>query len=496
MKRFHTYLQGIPFKIVTDCDSFRLTLAKKDVVPRIMRWCLLLQNYQYTVEHRPNIRMQHVDALSRVNHVLILEGNTLEQTLAYKQMTDKDIVDLRESLEKSEHPLYELRNGLVYRKYGTQILFYVPQCMEFNIIYTYHTEMGHYGVDKTLELITRTYWFPRIRSKIQEFISNCLKCIEFNRKPGKQEGYLNSIPKGNLPFDTVHVDHYGPLPTTRRKRKYIFEIIDGFTKFIKLYPCKTTSAQEVIKCLCSYMQNYSRPKIIISDRGSCFTSNLFKEFTNDNGIKHILIAAGAPRSNGQIERMNSIITPTLSKLADQNKVEWDDLTADLADQNKVEWDDLTADVEFGMNNTVNRATGETPSKLLFGRDQLGKIQDNVRETLETIIQNQDGNLEEIRAKAEKRIVESQTKNEESYNKRRRAARRYDVGQHVMLSNIDTTPGVNKKLIPKYRGPYQIKAVLPNDRYLITDIPGFQNTQIPYESVLDASRLKPCESKLN
>lgn len=69
---------------------------------------------------------------------------------------------------------------------------------------------------------------------------------------------------------------------------------------------------------------------------------------------------------------------------------------------------------------------------------------------------------------------------------------YKVGDHVMVANVDVTVGVNKKLIPKYKGPYIIEKVLPNDRYVVTDIIGFQNTQIPYDGVLDASRLKPYE----
>lgn len=91
LKRFHVYLQGLPFKIVTDCDSFRLTLNKRDVNPCIMRWCLSLQNYDYSIEHRSNNHMQHVDALSRVSSVMVLEGNTLEQTLAIKQTKDEKI---------------------------------------------------------------------------------------------------------------------------------------------------------------------------------------------------------------------------------------------------------------------------------------------------------------------------------------------------------------------------------------------------------------------
>lgn len=49
---------------MTDCDSFRLTLNKKDINPRIF--------------HRSNKDMQHVDAFSRRHAILILEPNAFE----------------------------------------------------------------------------------------------------------------------------------------------------------------------------------------------------------------------------------------------------------------------------------------------------------------------------------------------------------------------------------------------------------------------------------
>lgn len=52
-------------------------------------------------------------------------------------------------------------------------------------------------------------------------------------------------------------------------------------------------------------------------------------------------------------------------------------------------------------------------------------------------------------------------------------------------------GTNKKLIAKYRCPFRIHRVLPNDRYVIRDIETCQLTQIPYNAVLEAARLKPC-----
>lgn len=128
VKRFRIYLQGIKFKIVTYCNSVAMTLAKKDINPRIARWALFLQDYDYKIEHRSGTQMQHVNALSR-NHILVLEGCTFNQTLSIKQSSDPEIRDIIKLLENSEHKLYELRNGLVYRKSKKRLLFYVPTDM-------------------------------------------------------------------------------------------------------------------------------------------------------------------------------------------------------------------------------------------------------------------------------------------------------------------------------------------------------------------------------
>lgn len=65
LKKFRVYLLGIPFKIITDCKAFSLTMAKKDLCGRVARWVLLLQEFDYVIEHRSNKNMTYVDALSR-----------------------------------------------------------------------------------------------------------------------------------------------------------------------------------------------------------------------------------------------------------------------------------------------------------------------------------------------------------------------------------------------------------------------------------------------
>lgn len=120
IKRFHIYLAGIQFRVVTDCDSFRLMLSKQTVNPRIYRCialgALFLEQYTYEIVHRPGTRMTHVDALSRCHSVLILEANSYELTLSIQQDRDSEIVKIRDRLETSEDKFYELRDSLVYRK--------------------------------------------------------------------------------------------------------------------------------------------------------------------------------------------------------------------------------------------------------------------------------------------------------------------------------------------------------------------------------------------
>lgn len=120
LQRFHVYIQGRSFRIVTDCQSLKNTLGKKDINPRILRWSLVLRNYDYVLEHRPGDRMRHVDALSREHQISVITETTFEENLAILQDLDPTI---KKQLEISQDKQYELVNGLVYRKTTDKSLF-------------------------------------------------------------------------------------------------------------------------------------------------------------------------------------------------------------------------------------------------------------------------------------------------------------------------------------------------------------------------------------
>jgi len=183
LRRFRTYLLGIKFKIITDCQAPSLTLNKKETNPRISRWVLEMQNFDYVLEHRIGSRMLHVDALSR--QILIVEDNSFDKNPSLCQGDDPTILKIRTELEHAESKLFEMRNGLVYRKQKGQLLFYVPAALEPSVIHKYHNEMSHVGAEKTVRNILNSYWFPEIRSKVAKHIKSCLKCIAFTPNSGR-----------------------------------------------------------------------------------------------------------------------------------------------------------------------------------------------------------------------------------------------------------------------------------------------------------------------
>jgi hypothetical protein len=122
LKRFRIYLLGRHFKLVTDCTAVRYTFAKRDLIPKIARWWLSVQEYDFEIEHRPGKLMQHVDALSRnaiehnVNAVHLDESDWF-LTLQLQDETLNQIVDrLRENSEPELARCFVFKNNRLYRK--------------------------------------------------------------------------------------------------------------------------------------------------------------------------------------------------------------------------------------------------------------------------------------------------------------------------------------------------------------------------------------------
>ena len=100
-----------------------------------------------------------------------------------------------------------------------------------------------------------SYFSKRISQAESRHHSFELIALAIVHPPGRFRTCLQGIKFKNLPFDCIHLDHYDPLERTGHRLKYIFEIIDAFTKFIKLYPVMSTSADEGV-CAAENMKRW------------------------------------------------------------------------------------------------------------------------------------------------------------------------------------------------------------------------------------------------
>jgi len=163
-----------------------------------------------------------------------------------------------------------------------------------------------------------------------------------------------------------------------------------------LYATRSTGTAEVIVRLKKQAAIFCNPRRIISDRGTAFMSNEFREYCRDENIEHSLITTGVPRANGQVERLNRTLIPLLTKLAAPKSDEWYKYL-DAAQQ--------------CLNATIHRSIGMSPFKLLLGiRPRLKDFPD-IREWLEKEwVESFQDKRDELRAQASENIAKIQREN--------------------------------------------------------------------------------------
>lgn len=447
IKKFRHYLYGKHFKIVTDCKAFQMTLNKKDLAmsTRVARWILFLQDYDFTIEHREGSKMKHTDALSRNPYVALIFSD-LHSDLRRAQESDNGLNAIINILRDGKlYNDFYLQGGLLCK--GPQHCLVVPQKMEIEIIKRAH-DNGHFSKKKTMELINKDYYIPKLEKKIEDYIATCIPCLLASRKEGKREGFLNPIEKGDTPLHTLHLDHIGPLTETRKQYNYILTIVDAFTKFVWLFPTKSTSTQEVLNKLEIHQQVFGNPIRIISDRGTAFTSNDFAQYCKEEEIEHVKITTGVPRGNGQVERVHRTIISVLTKLS----VEKPTL-----------WYKLVSRVQRALNSTYHRSINSTPFQLLFGIKM--KRKEDIQ-LLDLLMEEERHNFidsrEELRKEAKKQIFKVQEENRRNYNKKMKECTIYKEGDLVAVKR--TQFGTGMKLKPKFLGPYRIVKVKRKNRY--------------------------------
>lgn len=258
---------------------------------------------------------------------------------------------------------FAVRNGKLYRKTDQGEKWVVPKGVRWQLLKQCHDDIGHFAFDKTYTKMKESYWFLKMRNYVKKYVSSCLECA-YAKSTSVKKPPLHPIPKGDTPFETLHIDHVGPFVKSSKGNTHLLVIIDAYTKFIVLKPVRNTKISVVVDKLQEYFSVFGIPKRLVSDRGSCFTSHKFSSYLDGLGVRHVLNAVATPRANGQVERYNRTLL--------------DALTARCANVDEKKWDVHVPDIQLSLNNTINKGVGKSPAQVLFGLSLVGTTEGKVK----------------------------------------------------------------------------------------------------------------------
>ena len=182
VKQFRCYLYGRQFKVYTDHRALKWLLNLQDPSSRLTRWAVKLSEYDFIVEHRPNSKMRHADALSRCIQIVTGDYSLTKEKIKEAQENDLLCEKYRVSekfwLDKDQVLYYEGQEGCP--------LVVIPRELVETVLKCYHELpfTAHQGIARTIAAIRRKYWWESMNKDVTEYINACEACAK--RKTGNK----------------------------------------------------------------------------------------------------------------------------------------------------------------------------------------------------------------------------------------------------------------------------------------------------------------------
>lgn len=241
----------------------------------------------------------------------------------------------------------------------------VPEGEKDSIWQLYHEYAGHWGPEKTISLIKRRYFWPKLNADVINWCSQCKACV-LRKAAAAKHAPLIPI-KTSAPMELLSVDFLsigGPEDLYHN----VLVMVDHFSKFAWAAVTKDQTAVTTAKALWSkVIQPFGAPRRLLSDQGPNFESQLVQELCELYGIKKDHTTPYHPAGNGACERLNRTLLGLLGTLGEERR----------------NWRDHLPEMIQVYNHTVHSSTGYSPHYLMFGRhgflpqDRLMGLTENV-----------------------------------------------------------------------------------------------------------------------
>ena len=376
-EHYHLYLFGKEFTILSDHEPLKILYsAKGKPSPRILRWGLRLQSYDFKIEYIKGssnpadiLSIKPIQTCKQIENEIEKYINSIIAYSTPKAVSVSDIIEHSnrdETIQKviqcinsndwGDHKqltdYYKIRSELSYKSgilmKGEQIV--IPSKLQNPILKASHEY--HLGIVRTKSLLRQKVWWPKINQQIEDMVSNCTACISHTNIQKTPMGH-NSSPI-EKPWNKVHVDYCGPFPDGTY---YILGIIDSSSRWPELIITKDTSSTNTIKLLKRCFSNHGYPATIVTDNGPNLVSADVKEFCNLYKIHHKKATPYWPQANSEIESFYRVVSKYVKTLTAEGR----------------KWKEEIGDFLLTYRNTPHSTTGVSPSMLLMNRPLRDKI---------------------------------------------------------------------------------------------------------------------------
>ncbi|UYV79967.1 K02A2.6-like [Cordylochernes scorpioides] len=444
IKKFRPYLYGRKFTIYTDHHSLCWMAKMKNPAGRLARWSLELQEYDFAIKYKSGKTHLDADGLSRcpiperiISTINYEEHDYDSYIKKIDNLVNQNPNSYGENFTKFKEKLFKKHPSVT----GDPWLLIVPKNKQKELLENMHDHptSGHMGIKRTYNRLKSKYFWPSMLKTVEEYVSSCPEC-QFRKTPSQlPQGLLQPIPPASRPFEKMGIDLMGRFPKSGRGNSWILIYRDsGITPRDGGRNCRLFLQKVVLR--------HGAPKTVISDRGSCFLSKLFKEVLKICNTLHKKTTSYHPQTNGQTERM----TRTLA-----------DMMAMYIDERHQNWDEILPFVTFAYNSSIQDTTGYSPYFLIHGREPLTFLDSTFdmpelsrHKDYDEYVSNLLEIIEDAKEISTSKTIARQNKSKQLYDKTHREVK-YAFNDLVLIWTPIRKVGRADKLQRRYIGPYQI-----------------------------------------
>ena len=514
--KLDSYLRGKKFTLVTDHAPLKWLFNKdlSNVKPRLARWIVALQMYNFEVIYKPGLTIPHVDFLSRQPYTNAEDEitfknepylNTIqEKTFATDirdRMAGKDseyitMEDIRNEQHKDhwfkciysylrhnhlpknrrlskrileQHQDYMIIDKTLYHLWRCKLKeeetiqqLCIPQLFRCPMIKAYHDQpdFGHFGHVKTLSQIQRRYFWNGMNTDISNYIQGCTICAEANAGHSIKAP-LKSLAVPTLPFQVVHIDILS-ISTPSSGYKYIVLIVDAFSKYVIGRALKQKTSKAVSKILFEDLLlrvGFPETFIVKSDNGLENLGSYTKTLHALLNIDRVLTTPYSPSSNGQVEIYNRTLLNLLRKYCHNAPSKWSQYLQYAI---------------FAMNSSTSDSSKYSPIMLTHGIETRSALDLQLAIPSKSIPKNQEeahaywkNKLDHIRELAQEHLIISKEIQKTYYDRNSKPVV-YKQNDKVFLKEPPGLPHTDPKLRRQFTGPWTISKIISPTNVLLTD----------------------------